>query len=56
MLRGETPDEGALRVGDTAVMGYVDQSRDSLDDGKNVWEEISGGHVLELGKREMNSR
>ena len=58
MLTGvETPDEGALRVGDTAVMGYVDQSRDSLDDSKNVWEEISGGlDVLELGKREMNSR
>jgi len=58
MLTGsETPDEGALRVGDTAVMGYVDQSRDSLDDGKNVWEEISGGNdILELGNREMNSR
>ena len=58
MLTGvETPDNGALRVGDTAVMGYVDQSRDSLDDSKNVWEEISGGlDILELGKREMNSR
>ena len=58
MLTGaETPDEGALRVGDTAIMGYVDQSRDSLDDSKNVWEEISGGlDILELGKREMNSR
>ena len=58
MLTGaETPDNGALRVGETAVMGYVDQSRDSLDDGKNVWEEISGGlDILELGKREMNSR
>ena len=58
MLTGvETPDQGALRVGDTAVMGYVDQSRDSLDDSKNVWEEISGGlDILELGKREMNSR
>ena len=58
MLTGaEKPDDGALRVGDTAVMGYVDQSRDSLDDGKNVWEEISGGlDILELGKREMNSR
>jgi len=58
MLTGaETPDNGALRVGDTAVMGYVDQSRDSLDDDKNVWEEISGGlDILELGKREMNSR
>ena len=46
-----------MRLGDTAVMGYVDQSRDSLNDNKNVWEEISGGlDVLELGKREMNSR
>ena len=58
MLTGsEEADGGALRVGDTAVMGYVDQSRDSLDDGKTVWEEISGGlDILELGKREMNSR
>ncbi len=58
MLTGaDAPDEGALRVGDTAVMGYVDQSRDNLDDGKTVWEEISGGlDILELGKREMNSR
>ena len=54
---GQSIGEGALRVGDTAVMGYVDQSRDSLDDGKNVWEEISGGNdILELGNREMNSR
>jgi sulfate-transporting ATPase len=58
MLTGaDTPDEGDLRVGDTAVMGYVDQSRDNLDDNKTVWEEISGGlDILELGKREMNSR
>ena len=58
MLTGsETPDAGALRVGDTAVMGYVDQSRDSLADGKTVWEEISGGNdILELGNSEMNSR
>ncbi len=58
MLTGsEQPDDGALRVGDTAVMGYVDQSRDSLADDKNVWEEISGGNdILELGNREMNSR
>ena len=54
---GETPDAGALRVGDTAVMGYVDQSRDSLADGKTVWEEIAGGDdIFELGNREMNSR
>ena len=58
MLTGaDSPDEGALLVGDTAVLGYVDQSRDNLDDGKTVWEEISGGlDILELGKREMNSR
>ena len=54
---GETPDSGSLRVGETAKMGYVDQSRDNLDDSKTVWEEISGGlDILELGKREMNSR
>ena len=58
MLTGsETPDTGDLRVGDTVAMGYVDQSRDSLEDDKTVWEEISGGlDILELGKREMNSR
>ncbi len=58
MLTGaEQPDDGALRVGETAVMGYVDQSRDSLDDNQNVWEEISDGlDVLELGKHEVNSR
>ena len=58
MLTGsETPDAGDLRVGDTVAMGYVDQSRDNLQDYKTVWEEISGGlDILELGKREMNSR
>ena len=58
MLTGsEQPDDGALRVGDTAIMGYVDQSRDSLADEKTVWEEIPGGNdILELGNREMNSR
>ena len=57
LTSADSPDEGALRVGDTAVLGYVDQSRDNLDDGKTVWEEISGGlDILELGKREMNSR
>ena len=54
---GENPDSGALRVGDTAIMGYVDQSRDNLKDDATVWEEISGGlDILELGNREMNSR
>ena len=58
MLTGsEGPDAGDLRVGDTVAMGYVDQSRDNLDDTKTVWEEISGGlDILELGQREMNSR
>ena len=58
MLTGsETPDTGDLRVGDTVAMGYVDQSRDNLENDKTVWEEISGGlDILELGKREMNSR
>ncbi|MDE2111566.1 MAG: energy-dependent translational throttle protein EttA [Alphaproteobacteria bacterium] len=53
----EKPDAGALRVGETVHIGYVDQSRDSLDPKKTVWEEISGGlDVLELGKRTMQSR
>ena len=53
----DTPDSGALRVGDTVKLGYVDQSRDSLDAKKTVWEEISGGdEVLYLGKRTMQSR
>ena len=54
---GETPDSGDLRVGDTVRLGYVDQSRDSLDDAKTVWEEISGGtDVIYLGKRAVQSR
>ena len=58
MLTGqEKPDTGELKVGDTVVMGYVDQSRDTLDAKKTVWEEISGGlDILELGKRQMQSR
>jgi len=53
----ETPDAGTLRMGETVVVGYVDQSRESLDPNKTVWEEISGGlDVLELGKRTMQSR
>ncbi len=58
MITGkEQPDSGSLKVGDSVVMGYVDQSRDSLDDSKTVWEEISGGNdILYLGKREMSSR
>ena len=53
----EKPDVGTLKVGDTVVLGYVDQSRDALNPNKNVWEEISGGlDVLEVGKRTMQSR
>ena len=58
MITGqETPDGGALKVGDTVELSYVDQSRDSLDPKKTVWEEISGGlDVIELGKRQVPSR
>src|SRR5690349_11253721 len=53
----EKPDSGTLRIGDSVVMGYVDQSRDSLKSNATVWEEISGGlDMLELGKRTMPSR
>ena len=58
MITGqEQPDSGTLKIGDTVELGYVDQSRDSLDASKTVWEEISGGHdVLEIGKRDVHSR
>ena len=53
----ETPDEGTLRTGETVVLGYVDQSRDTLDPARTVWEEISGGHdEIEIGKRRVQSR
>ena len=53
----EQPDSGTLRLGDTVQLAYVDQSRDSLDSAKTVWEEISGGSdKILLGKREVNSR
>ena len=53
----ETPDSGTFRVGETVKLGYVDQSRDALDDNKTVWQEISGGlDILTLGKREVPSR
>jgi ATP-binding cassette ChvD family protein len=58
MITGqEKPDGGAIRVGDTVKLGYVDQSRDTLNANKTVWEEISGGaDVIRLGKHEVNSR
>ncbi len=53
----ETPDGGALRVGETVRLGYVDQSRDSLNPDNTVWQEISGGaDVIYLGKRTVQSR
>ncbi|MGK9050560.1 energy-dependent translational throttle protein EttA [Neorhizobium sp. CSC1952] len=53
----EKPDSGDIRIGDTVHLGYVDQSRDSLEGNKTVWEEISGGNdIIKLGKHEMNSR
>jgi ATP-binding cassette ChvD family protein len=58
MITGqEKPDSGTITIGESVHMGYVDQSRDSLDPDKTVWQEISGGNdIIYLGKREMNSR
>ena len=58
MITGqEQPDAGKIAIGESVQLGYVDQSRDALDDKKTVWEEISGGNdVIYLGKREINSR
>ena len=58
MITGqEQPDQGTIRVGETVKLGYVDQSRDDLDPGKTVWEEISDGlDVIQLGNKEIQSR
>jgi energy-dependent translational throttle protein EttA len=58
MITGqETPDEGTFKVGETVKLAYVDQSRDSLDGDKNVWEEVSGGlDQMMLGDRPVASR
>jgi energy-dependent translational throttle protein EttA len=58
MIAGqETPDGGALRVGDTVQLAYVDQARADLDPANTVWKEISGNQdVITLGKKEVNSR
>ncbi|HEY3729046.1 MAG TPA: energy-dependent translational throttle protein EttA [Solirubrobacteraceae bacterium] len=58
MITGqEEPDAGALRLGDTVKLAYVDQSRDALDPEKTVWQEISGGvDQIKLGERTINSR
>src|ERR1035441_2019481 len=53
----EQPDSGALRIGDTVELAYVDQSREALDPARSVWEEISGGQdQITLGDRTVNSR
>ncbi|EGV19071.1 energy-dependent translational throttle protein EttA [Thiocapsa marina] len=53
----ETPDGGTMRIGETVQIAYVDQSRDSLDDSKTVWEEISdGADNIVVGRYEMSSR
>ncbi len=58
MITGqEKPDQGTIKIGESVHLGYVDQSRDTLDGSKTVWEEISGGlDQIQLGKREVNSR
>jgi ATP-binding cassette ChvD family protein len=58
MITGEEkPDDGALRIGETVKIGYVDQSRDALDGERQVWEEISDGRdMVLLGKREVPAR
>ncbi|MCZ8279393.1 MAG: energy-dependent translational throttle protein EttA [Acetobacteraceae bacterium] len=54
---GEKPDSGSLVVGDSVQLGYVDQSRDSLNDTRTVWEEISDGlDMITIGKRSIPSR
>jgi energy-dependent translational throttle protein EttA len=58
MITGqEQPDSGAIRVGETVKLGYQDQSRETLESNKTIWEEISGGNdLIDLGKRQVNSR
>ena len=58
MISGtDQPDNGTVRLGETVVLGHVDQSRDSLSDDKNVWEEISeGNEVIQIGRYETPSR
>lgn len=58
MMAGEEkPDSGELRLGETVQISYVDQSRDSLDDDKTVWQEIANDHdIMTVGEFELNSR
>ncbi len=53
----ETADSGSFRIGETVKLAYVDQSRDTLNAEKTIWDEISDGHeTVELGNRQLNSR
>ena len=53
----EKPDAGSIRLGETVKLAFVDQSRDTLDPAKTVWQEISSGlEVLKVGAREINTR
>jgi ATP-binding cassette ChvD family protein len=53
----EQPDHGSVRLGETVKLGYVDQSRDSLDPNKTIWQEISDGFdIIKVGNREIPSR
>ncbi len=57
ITKQEKPDAGTISIGESVQFGYVDQSRDALNDNKTVWEEVSGGlDQLMLGNREVNSR
>ncbi len=57
ITKQDKPDAGTISIGESVQLGYVDQSRDALNDNKTVWEEVSGGlDQLMLGKREVNSR
>jgi energy-dependent translational throttle protein EttA len=58
ILGTEKPDAGALKIGDSVVLSYVDQSRDTLNGNRTLWEEISDGgkDLVMVGKREVNSR
>ena len=57
IIGAEQPDAGTIKIGETVKLGYVDQSRDTLNNDKTVWEEISGGEdTLTLGARRVNSR
>jgi ATP-binding cassette ChvD family protein len=58
MIMGtETPDKGKIKIGDTVKLGYVDQSRDALDDNKTLYDEISeGSETMQMGERSINSR